>query len=756
MSFLNPMFLFAGFAAFVPLILHLMARRQTVRMPFSTIRFLKLAQKQSSTKVRMENLLLWLIRTLLMLLLAAAFAKPVLRMTGSNRFSAMLGTSRRDVAIIWDASYSMGYETGRKNVWEASKETVFSIIRGLSKGDRVSVFLAADTVIPIVGEPTTDLEFAMATVKGQNVRATTSSLSDSTIAALEALKETSGEREFFLVTDGQSTAWNGFRQAGVQGSVLPPKAADGKAAAAPSKPAEDSKASTKMLTAWNPEKIEKKNTTFFVALLGAKEPVNTAPLRVEMQPPLIMTETSAQLKVTLGHTGVAQQASVALFVDDREVSRRAVELEADAGGEAVFTLPTLSAGNHKARIETGEDGLAIDNTYYLLIKVREDLPILVVGNAEDAFFLERALSPTDKAALKTRRVTADALANETLDGFPVIFLCNAMPMAGPALANVEEYARRGGVVAIFPGDRASVADYAAWASLPAKVEKIVDITDKAERQGLVLLEPLDALFAGLRLPPGISPSATIHRRIGFGALQAESKNLIGASAEIPFLASRKFGEGRVLMFAVSADRQWSDLPLSPFFLPIVHQTVRFAAGVGRDKIQVMPASSFLLSDVVSKVPDGSSLIGPEGETLLIRRVQKQGGRQDEVSLFVDNVIKPGYYGLAQSGQTAAEPLMAVNVDRSESDLKPLKPEEVPAILGIKNVTVVTERQELDRLIQEHRIGRPMSEVTMWLILILGIVEVYMANRASRRRTTLSETLHVNASGRVASIHSEAV
>ena len=383
--------------------------------------------------------------------------------------------------------------------------------------------------------------------------------------------------------------------------------------------------------------------------------------------------------------------------------------------------------------------------------------MLIVGNSDDAFFLERALAPTDKAALKTRRLAPDALAGESLDGYPVIFLCNAMPLPGPALASVEEYARRGGVLAIFPGDRGSIADYAAWGCLPAKVEKIVEKSDKAERQGLVLLEPLDPLFAGLKLPPGISPSITMYRRVGFAsALEQEAKTLIGASAEIPFLQSRRFGDGRVLMFAVAADRQWSDLPLSPFFLPIVQQTVRFAAGVGRDKVQVMPASSFLLSDVIGKVADGSSLIGPDGETLLIRRVQKQGGRQDEFSLFVDNVTKPGYYGLAQAGQPAAEPLMAVNVDRMESDLKPIKAEEVPGVLGLKNVTTVTDKQELDRQVQEHRVGRPMSELAMWLVLILGVVEIYMANRSSRRRTTLSETLHVNASGRVASIHAETV
>ena len=360
MSFLNPMFLFAAVAAMIPLILHLMARRQTVRMPFSTIRFLKLAQKQSSTKVRMENLLLWLLRTLLMLLLAGAFAKPVLRLTGSNRFSAMLGTSQRDVAIIWDASYSMGYETGRKNVWDTSKETVESIIRGLNKGDRVSVFLAADTVIPVVGEPTKDLDFALATVKGQNARTTTSNLSEATLAALEALKESNHEREFFLVTDGQSTAWNGFRQAGAQ-AAEPAKVVDASKATPGAKPAEDTKPA-KPLTAWAPEKIENKNTTFFVALLGAKEPVNTAPLKVEIQPPLMMTDTSPQLRVTLGHTGAAQQTSVNLYIDDREANRRSVDLEADSGGEALFTIPPLPAGNHKAREETSEDGLVIDNS----------------------------------------------------------------------------------------------------------------------------------------------------------------------------------------------------------------------------------------------------------------------------------------------------------------------------------------------------------------------------------------------------------
>ena len=52
----------------------------------------------------------------------------------------------------------MSYEINGKSVWDTSKETVVSIIRGLNKGDRVSIFLAADTVMPLIAEPTSDLD----------------------------------------------------------------------------------------------------------------------------------------------------------------------------------------------------------------------------------------------------------------------------------------------------------------------------------------------------------------------------------------------------------------------------------------------------------------------------------------------------------------------------------------------------------------------------------------------------------------------
>ena len=79
--------------------------------------------------------------------------------------------------------------------------------------------------------------------------------------------------------------------------------------------------------------------------------------------------------------------------------------------------------------------------------------------------------------------------------------------------------------------------------------------------------------------------------------------------------------------------------------------------------------------------------------------------------------------------------MAVNLDRSESDLKPIAPEDIPAVMGLKNVTVSTSPDELLRQIQEHRVGRPLSEVTLWAVLILS------ALRALPGKPRLPQTRH---------------
>src|SRR6266478_3790805 len=144
--FLTPFFLIAaGVGASVPLLLHLMQNRRKVQLPFPTLRFLKLADKHSSRKIRLENFLLWLLRTLIMALLGMAFAMPMIRASGLG----WLGEAPRDVAIVLDASWSMGYHTGHGSVWDKGVEAAAAIIEGLSDKDRFCIYLAREQPEPL-------------------------------------------------------------------------------------------------------------------------------------------------------------------------------------------------------------------------------------------------------------------------------------------------------------------------------------------------------------------------------------------------------------------------------------------------------------------------------------------------------------------------------------------------------------------------------------------------------------------------------
>jgi len=137
--FLAPLFLIAaGLGALIPLALHFMQNKRKVKLPFPTLRFLKAAQKRSASRTRLENILLWLIRTLIMVLLGFAFSMPIIKTGGLGWF----GDAPRDVAIILDASYSMAYKNGNAQIWDNAVEASRSIIEGLKERDRFCIFIA--------------------------------------------------------------------------------------------------------------------------------------------------------------------------------------------------------------------------------------------------------------------------------------------------------------------------------------------------------------------------------------------------------------------------------------------------------------------------------------------------------------------------------------------------------------------------------------------------------------------------------------
>lgn len=715
-TFLHPTFLYAAAAAVVPLILHLIQRRRVVRIRFSTLRFLRWAQQRSTRRVRLENFLLWLLRTALVLLLTASFAGPVLR---TRRLTGLGAGAPRDVAVVWDVSFSMGYASGLASVWDESRRAVEGIVGSLRQGDRVCVFLADDQTTALIEEPTADTALALRLIRAQQPQPVPSTLRPAVEAALGALRRSGRrERELFIVTDGQARPW-----------------AEWKAATAVERAPREEAAHRETRLA------------VFVLLAGPREPENVAPCDLRVEPLLLLPDRSATLTARLGFSGRSRTTSLTLFLDGAEVARRNVDLGQTT--EVLFSLPPLEAGIHIGVLETPVDALAADDTLHFLLRVEDRLPVLCVGTEEDTFFLMRALDPGGgRSPLASRRLDPSALSHEDPARYSGIFLCNALPLPGPTVLRLEQYVRAGGMLAVFPGDRAAPADCEVWTCWPAVPTAVRDLGPSAALRAIRVVRPQDPLLFTLRMPPGVVPSVAIRRSLVVGPLAPDAVALLTLGEEEPFLLARSYGAGRVLLFTTTANRTWSNFPLSPFFLPLVHQIALF----GRGRINERPFTSvgrtLVLTGPASLLPENAVLVAPSGRLLPVQ-TSRPGAEEPP---FVEGALEPGIYRLAALDPTAARPVVAVNLDRTESDLTPIDETGVVSLLekafGWRHVVTVRSPADLLQRVEEERYGRPLVEPLLWLALVLSVAEFFLACRAAGALVPDRKGLRVTSSGRV--------
>lgn len=718
--FANPAFLWALTAAAIPLMLHMFQRRKTVVTPFPTLRFLKAAQKRSSSRVRFENFLLWLLRTLLLLMLGFAFALPVLRTTAG---SSLLSRTRRDVAIVLDASYSMNYELDRGKVWDICKDAATGIIEGLLSGDRVCVYLAADTPIPVIEKPTSEHATVIQAIRALTSLPGSSSIDETVALALHALETQDGrrEREVYILTDGQALPWHGFRDAAKRDEQAQEESAEGK-------------------TAISREQRDK--VSFFALLAGAKQPDNACPVDLKVSPSLMLAGQTARLNVRVGRTGGAKQITVAVEIDGQERARRSITSEADTETALEFAIGGLEPGIHIAKVTTPQDALPDDDEFLFLLRVRKQLPALIVGPQESTRYLKAALAP-GASDDSIKQINASELFSIDLRDYQAVFLCDVFPLDGQSIMRIEEYAHTGGVVVVFPGDRADVASYADMKILPAHPTGTENIPVEVAARPLKRIpnQKDQVVNFNLSLPPGTVPNVALKRLMTFGELHENAAVLVTAG-DSPFMTGRAVGRGRVFMFAISANREWSTFPLTAFFLPVVHQLIRQGAGASVQPPHLVLGTQIPVNDAIPNYRDDDQIGTPSGAQL---RVKDNGNR----TFFIESLPECGIYTRAKVGADQPEPVMAVNTDRKESLLTPATSEELAEWTSFKKFHTASDPEELTRLIDEYRNGRSLAEIFLWIALLLALVEWWFANRAMRTQTGASEKLVVDLAGKVA-------
>ena len=211
MSLLAPFYLLLGAAAIVPLLIHLLRRRIGTRVDFPAARYLARAEQEHSRSLKLRNLLLMLLRVAIVLFVATAAARPVMRLAGSGHGPTAL-------AIVLDNSLSTSVVVDGHPLLEQFRGTARDILAAANATDRLWL-VTADGRVRGGGKATLREELDRVEALGGAGNLPLA------VAHAGAAVRSAGidSRQIILLTDGQRSAWTQTTDVGdVQVVLLAP------------------------------------------------------------------------------------------------------------------------------------------------------------------------------------------------------------------------------------------------------------------------------------------------------------------------------------------------------------------------------------------------------------------------------------------------------------------------------------------------------------------------------------------------------
>ena len=701
MSLLAPLLLLGLLGLVVPLLAHLRGREEPRPIAFAALRFLRPGEEVVTLRRRLRDRLLLAVRLAALALLAVALARPV--SLGSAQV-AVLGEPH-DAVILIDGSLSMALRTDRGRELDAAAEAAEAVLEALPPGSRVGLVTSdpAGPRVELTADPARVRDAIGDFLAGGAPRAGAWTLESALPVAAALLRAAEGGRKRVVYAIGD-------RSARGLGGLPPTAAADVPVLPVPTGGSREEAPPV-------PEHLSLD--------AAAWEPARDLDPRAVRVSGVVRRHAPAPAPAASGED--LRRVTVALRIGDAEVGR--ADATVPLGGEAAveFTHTLTEAGAAAASlaiVEPAEDPLPGDEVRHFWLAGEDELDLLLVNGDpsemrahDEVFFLATALAAAEDRRLRVHGLAPDQLEARLreprpLAGVDVVVLANVRAPDPDVAAALVRRVEEGLGLLITVGERVEASAY-------------------NERLGELLPLPLrEALVVGTapgraeNRTEGLAPANLGHPALrgltdDLGLLGARTRRLfllepdparevdvaLSFSSGAPALLTRAHGRGRVALLTTSVDRDWSDLPLRPGFVPLVERLVTY-----------LDAGRQGASAAVLKVGEPRALPGDLPATVTTPSGAQVAAVPDGQgqAVFKDTFV-PGHY-VVRRGDDEPAVRFAVQVDPAESDTTP-RPLAVPAQLGDQILSAA-----------RHPRWRPLVLLAALLLLVESLLRWRMTGR----------------------------
>src|SRR5262245_58816201 len=127
----NPWLLVAGtLAVLVPILIHLLNRRRFRVVAWAAKEFLLAADKKNRRRIRLEHLILLVLRCLAVFLIGLVLARPFLPTSAA---AGLIDAAKFERIVILDDSLSMQARLASESVWEVAKQRLIELTTELAQ-----------------------------------------------------------------------------------------------------------------------------------------------------------------------------------------------------------------------------------------------------------------------------------------------------------------------------------------------------------------------------------------------------------------------------------------------------------------------------------------------------------------------------------------------------------------------------------------------------------------------------------------------
>lgn len=697
MTFLNPLVLIGLLAASIPIIIHLLNLRKLKVIEFSSIQFLKEMQKNKMRKLKIKQILLLILRTLVIVFLVLAFSRPTIREVNL----AGLGSEvKNTIVIIIDDTPSMSVADKRGEYFLQAKKIASKILEASEEGDEIYLLKFSELNPQRTEFNSTSKSLALREIQNFELSDVSRNYFDVFVTTAKILEHSKNlSKEVFILTDFQKTNF----------------------------PEND-------LINLKLDRVIDRNTRVFFFKIGEKNAYNISIDSLNLINRIFEINKPVTISASITNHSDENGTNINsdLFFNEKKVAQKGIDIQKQSSGIFSFTGQLKEYGFILSRLEIEDDDLLKDNVRYFNFFVPEKVKVLLVSeNPDDLLFvnlvLSQSLDDNSEPIFSITKITPQFFNSYRLENFDVLVISSPEKIFN--LNILKDYISKGGVVVIVPGNNSS----------PLAFSKVLEELGLNPVNGVSGSKDSKTIFTRFKEVDFNHPffygifSERNQRQIESPKIfysfnykpTLKGKEIIILENGNSFLCEEKIDEGSVIIFTSAFDLSWSEFPIKPIFVPLINRialytksSLRNFSFVAGDEVKLKLSQSF----------QNLKLIHPDGKESVISETENIQG-----IVNAGRLTQVGNYKLLSGNEIVGA--ISINIDPRESNLTKLEEDKLKdfAKRSFPDGKLKILNSEVDPLvvIKQERYGTELWKLFLILAIISLALEMIIA-RASKK------------------------